>query len=229
MASYNSNVARIRVVSNALAELSERTAFVGGAVVSLYATDPIARQARPTDDVDVIVEIISYSEYSLFEEKLRRVGFYNDVSSAIICRYKIQGIIVDIMPIDDTVLGFSNVWYKKGIQNLVEVSLDENTKVLVFEVPYFLASKFEALKNRGMSDMRYSSDFEDIIYIFDNRPELFGELQNAEISVKNYLRSEMKKLLTLDIIQEAIEANVEQDFIYTRANRILQIWQKFTE
>ena len=229
MISYNNSIARIKVVANALAELSEKTVFVGGATVSLYATDPTARESRPTDDVDVIVEIISYSNYSLFEEKLRAVGFRNDTESKVICRYKIQGIIVDIMPIDDAVLGFSNLWYKEGMKNAVEIEIHGSTKVLIFQAPYFLASKFDALKNRGMSDLRYSSDFEDIIYLFDNRQELLDELVNANETVKMYLQNAIKGLLRHPIIQEAIESNVEQDFIYARANNIMELWNKFIE
>lgn len=227
MVSYNNSIARIRVVANALSELSEKTVFVGGATVSLYATDPTARESRPTDDVDVIVEIISYANYSLFEEKLRSVGFRNDFESKVICRYKIQGIIVDIMPIDDSVLGFSNIWYKEGIENTIGININETTQIQIFESPYFLASKLEALKSRGMSDIRYSSDFEDIIYLFDNRIEFLDELTDAKNTIKRYLQNELKNLLQLPIIQEAIEANVEQDFVYARANRILEIWENF--
>ncbi len=227
MVSYNSSISRIKVVANALAELSEKTVFVGGATVSLYATDSTARESRTTDDVDVVVEIVSYADYALFEEKLRAVGFSNDTESRVICRYKIQGIIVDIMPIDDSVLGFSNVWYKEGMTNAIEINILETTKILIFEPPYFLASKLEALKSRGMSDIRYSSDFEDIIYLFDNRNELLNELLNAKDSIKEYLQAEFSQLLQLPIIQEAIEANVEQDFVYARANKIIEIWQRF--
>ncbi len=133
------------------------------------------------------------------------------------------------MPIDDAVLGFSNLWYKEGMKNAVEIEIHEGTKVLIFQAPYFLASKFEALKNRGMSDLRYSSDFEDIIYLFDNRQELLEELVNANETVKMYLQNAVKSLLKHPIIREAIESNVEQDFIYARANNIMELWNKFLE
>lgn len=73
------NISRILIVARALEDLMEKTVFVGGAAVSLYASDNAAFESRPTDDVDVVVEIVSYSEFIHFEKKLRAVGFENDV------------------------------------------------------------------------------------------------------------------------------------------------------
>ena len=93
--------------------------FVGGATVALYAPSEISFEARSTNDVDVIIELASYTDYSQLDEKLRSVGFQNDIESGIICRYKVQGIVVDIMPTDSSVLGFSNRWYTDGFNNAV--------------------------------------------------------------------------------------------------------------
>ncbi len=59
------NITRIKAVSQALRDLKQDYVFVGGAVVSLYATNPfLASEIRPTDDVDVVVELASYKGYS---------------------------------------------------------------------------------------------------------------------------------------------------------------------
>jgi hypothetical protein len=46
--SYMENIVRIKVVNNALEEISKEVVFVGGATVSLYA-DRIIGEIRPTD------------------------------------------------------------------------------------------------------------------------------------------------------------------------------------
>jgi hypothetical protein len=46
------------------------------------------------------------------EEKLLAIGFQNMIDSKIVCRYTINGIIVDIMPTNDTSIGFTNIWYE---------------------------------------------------------------------------------------------------------------------
>jgi len=76
------NIIRIKAASRALEGLKQDFVFVGGATVSLYATDPLlATEIRPTDDVDVIVELASYKGYAELDERLRSLGFKNDMVS----------------------------------------------------------------------------------------------------------------------------------------------------
>lgn len=95
--SHNENVWRIKTVYDALGELATDVVFVGGASVSLYA-NRAAEEVRPTMDVDILVGVLSYSGYANIEEKLRQKGFVNDQTANVICRYKWQDLIVDIMP-----------------------------------------------------------------------------------------------------------------------------------
>lgn len=84
------NIIRLKAVNQQLKGLGQDFVFVGGATVSLYATNAeLASEIRPTDDVDVIVELATYGGYSKLDEKLREIGFVNDVASGVICRYKI--------------------------------------------------------------------------------------------------------------------------------------------
>ena len=111
--SHRENITRIKAVYNALEELANGVVFVGGATVSLY-TDRPAPEVRPTDDVDILVELTNYSGYAAVEEKLREKGFVNDIESGVICRYTIKGITVDIMPTSGKILGFVNQWYNEA-------------------------------------------------------------------------------------------------------------------
>lgn len=51
---------------------------------------------------------------------------------------------------------------------------------------YFLATKLEAFKSRGYVDPRQSHDFEDIVYVLENRNSIWFELANGGESVKSY-------------------------------------------
>src|SRR5688572_24620237 len=104
--SRQDNIERIQTVALILKKLNKDVVFVGGATVALYADD-IAAEVRPTEDVDVIIEIASRYVYHLLEEELWKAGFVNDKDSGIICRYIVKGITIDIMPTDTTVIGFS--------------------------------------------------------------------------------------------------------------------------
>ena len=74
----------------ALEEIAPDVVFVGGATVSLYADRP-AVETRPTDDIDIMVEVADYGEYGHIEEKLRNKGFANDYKEAFKGRGKDDG------------------------------------------------------------------------------------------------------------------------------------------
>ena len=152
--SHHVNRVRIKAVHNALAALHETIVFVGGATVSLYADKPEQTDVRPTNDIDVLIEIGSYGAYAAIQEQLATIGFYVDPEAKVTCRYIYDGLTVDIMPTDESVLGFSNRWYKEGFSNLVTYQVDERTTVNIFSPAYFIASKLEAYKGRGNNDGR---------------------------------------------------------------------------
>ena len=206
--SYSQNIDRIREVYAALEELSKVAVFVGGATVSLYA-DRATSEVRPTEDVDVLVEIWTRKEYAAVEEKLRSKGFVNDAASGIVCRFKVQDITVDVMPMAEAVLGFSNRWYEEGYQHAIAYTIDERCTVRIFTAPYFIASKLEAFKGRGEGDGRTSQDFEDIVYVLNNRSTVWREMQESPQTVKDYLKKEMKGLLQNPHADEWISANLD--------------------
>jgi predicted nucleotidyltransferase len=202
------NIVRIRAVANTLRELNQTVVFVGGATVSLYA-GKAAPEARPTDDVDVIVELASYGEYAHLEDRLRSIGFVNDTNSGVVCRHKIHSLTVDIMPTHPDALGFSNRWYPDGFKRAIPYSIDERTIINIFSLPYFIASKLEAFKARGGNDFRFSTDFEDIVYVLDNGDNVAGQLLAAEDDVKAYLKDEFTTLLENPGFEEGVLGHLD--------------------
>jgi predicted nucleotidyltransferase len=207
--SHQINILRIKAVSNALEALNQKIVFVGGATISLYP-DRTVFEVRPTDDVDVLIEILNYNDRSILEEKLRSIGFNHDIESQVICRYRIQGIIVDIMPTDDSSIGFGNKWYPQGFKNAVDYVLDESCTIQILSAPFFIATKLEAFKGRGNNDGRTSQDFEDIIYVLENRGKIWNELNTIDTELKEYLKNEFQILVNNPYIFEWIECHAEQ-------------------
>lgn len=64
------NMEMLERAAAALDELPDELVFVGGATIELWATDDAAPGFRPTEDVDVIVEIATKADYYRFEERL---------------------------------------------------------------------------------------------------------------------------------------------------------------
>lgn len=204
---YSANITILEITAKGLEELKDEMIFVGGAVAELYASDPAASDIRPTIDVDCVIELSSRSEHAKLEAKLRNKGFSNDISKdAPICRWIYQDIKVDVMPTDSAILGFSNKWYLEGIENKIIKILPAGTEIFVFPPEYYLATKFEAHKNRGGNDLRQSHDFEDIIYILDNCPDILNDITNTNTSIKAYLKEECQNLSDNINLTEGIES-----------------------
>ncbi|MDX9854422.1 MAG: hypothetical protein RBS81_11620 [Tenuifilaceae bacterium] len=203
----SSNIMMLQTVANGLGELKDEMVFVGGAVAELYADNPAASEIRPTIDVDCVIEIRSRLQFAKMEENLRTRGFKNDTSDgAPICRWIYKDIKVDVMPTNSDVLGFTNRWYEEGIGIKMQKMLPDGTGVFVFPPEYYLAAKFEAHNSRGGNDLRQSHDFEDIVYILDNCSNILDNIRTSNSSVKEYLKSECRKLLENPNITEGIES-----------------------
>lgn len=83
-----------------------------------------APRARVTRDVDVIVEVLSLLEYHELERELERNRFKHDTrADAPVCRWLIGSCMLDVMPTDARILGFSNRWYAEAIRTAAPFQL----------------------------------------------------------------------------------------------------------
>lgn len=88
------------------------------------------------------------------QEELRALGFRHDHMTAVICRWRVAGLIVDIMPLnEDNVLGFSNPWYPEGFAHALPFALPDGTTILIMPAVYFVATKLVTLRRHGLSDI----------------------------------------------------------------------------
>jgi predicted nucleotidyltransferase len=221
------NVARIKAVHHDLGELRDKVVYVGGSTVSFYADRPVY-EIRVTDDIDVIIEILHYNDRIGLENKLRAMGFEHDIESGIICRYKTSGVVVDIMPIDGEAIGFTNKWYRDGFNAAIDHAIDAFHRIKILTAPYFLATKLEAFKGRGQGDGRTSQDFEDIVFVLENRQTIWEELNNCDRKLEAYLIEEFTALLKHAYLYEWIDAHVERNSP-PQTNLILTALSKFCQ
>ena len=83
-----------------------------------YWTIPTLRETRATVDADVIVEAATYQEYAAFGKRLRERGFLQLAEDATPpYRWIKDDLILDVIPLDVRVLGFTNRWYRSGVTN----------------------------------------------------------------------------------------------------------------
>jgi hypothetical protein len=186
--------------------------FVGGCTTALFITDKGAADVRPTYDVDAIAEITSYAGYTEFSERLKSLGFREDTSEgAPLCRWRQKTTTLDVMPLDEKILGFSNRWYRPAMDAARERELETDLRIRMVTPVYFCASKLDAFAGRGRNDHRASHDLEDLIAVIDGRAELLGEIQAAEDTVRAYLGSEIKRFNGIQGFVDALPGHLSPD------------------
>lgn len=212
----------IKKIAQALGELNEQVVYVGGATVGLYINDPAADDVRPTKDVDISVAIASLGELENIRVQLLKKGFVHAEEQDIICRFHYEDVMVDVMNTKAIGWAPANPWFAPGFELKESINIDSQ-RIDILPLPYFLSSKFAAYNDRGHHDPRTSHDFEDIVYVLDNKIELVEILKNAPEDVKPFLESELNSILTDTIKQEAILGNL---FYETRDERFDMLMQK---
>ena len=195
-----------------LKPLLDDLVFVGGCATGLLITDPAAPSVRSTLDVDVIAEITSYSGYTEFGERLAHVGFGPDTrQGAPLCRWRHDDITLDVMPLDETILGFSNRWYAEAMKAAATLDLDAALRIRRITAPFFLATKLEAFKGRGRGDFFASHDLEDLLSVIDGRSELLDETQCQSVELRSYIAEEFTQLLKDSRFLDALPGHLLPD------------------
>jgi len=94
--------------------------------------------------------------------------------------------------------------------------------IQLLPLPYFIASKFAAHIGRVGKDPRTSHDFEDIVYVIDNRTDIVEQIDKAPIDVKSYLKEQLKIILNDNVMHEAILGNLAYNTRGVRYGRIIE-------
>ncbi|HEX8237572.1 MAG TPA: hypothetical protein VF600_16565 [Abditibacteriaceae bacterium] len=124
------------------------------------------------------MEVASRVGYYAFAERLRVLGFQEDVEASVLCRWHMDdattrmgdvsgessnvivrnndpglgNIIVDVMPTETSILGFSNRWYDLALKTAEWTALEQELDIRLVTVPCFLATKCEAFLGPGRGD-----------------------------------------------------------------------------
>ena len=202
MKSKDINLLQLEAVASALGDLLPHVTFVGGSTTALLVDAAAHHGVRKTDDVDVIIDVATQVEYYKFSKKLRDLGFREDANGPI-CRWLFDTetgkVKLDVMPVSEKILGFSNRWYKEAIREAFEVTLPSGITIRVVSPVYFLATKFEAFAGRGKGDY-FSHDLEDIVFVLENRERFIFELMDCSVELKQYFSQQANLLLNDDFL-----------------------------
>lgn len=191
------NRERLLRTARRLAPLLPELVFVGGQMVELLVTDPAGVRVRPTVDVDVVVRTTTRNAYRVLQQRLAQLGFTPDGrDGAPVCRMRtVDDLILDVMPLDEQVLGFTNRWYDLALRTAHPIVLGSDCTISGIAAPVFLATKWQAFSTRGVEDPMTSHDLEDIITLVAGRVELPNEVTAMDGAARRFIAEATKGFL----------------------------------
>jgi len=198
--------ALLATAATKLGPLKDEVVFVGGAVLGLMFTDVTTSPPRFTKDVDVLIQVASRMEYYGIERKLLQLGFQNDMTGPV-CRFVHGPTILDVVPSNEEILGFSNRWYPLAMETAWQAELPQGTSIRVISAPCFIATKLEAFldpSREGNRDVFNSRDLDDILRVTDAREELGAELAQAPETLRQFVSRSIETVMALNYFEEAI-------------------------
>lgn len=220
------NLGRLVAVVKELGPLVNDLCLVGGCATGLLITDPGSSPVRPTLDVDLVVEAVHPAAYEAFSKKLRERGLAPAVGDPI-PRWRKGELIIDIMPLDESVLGFSNRWYASAFRARQRVQLPDGSTLYCIDGPHFLATKLEAFEGRGAGDFMMSHDLEDLVRVVDGRSGLVGEVAIVDAQLRSHVARGIQALLEDSHFMQAIPGYFESG--YDRFGILRRRLQSLTE
>ncbi|AMV07419.1 hypothetical protein [Xanthomonas citri] len=220
MRSDDPNLPHLLVIADALGELCDQVVFLGGAVVGLLVSDPLAESVRATYDVDAVANL-DWARFRGIEARVESQGFAREMRSGVVCRWVHQasGVLFDLMPVDAGVLGFSNRWYAHAVETAQVVALSDRLSIRLVTATAFVATKLEAFVTRGNSDFLSSHDLEDVLNVVDGRAELVEELAVEHADLRQWVADVFAGLVDNPAFVNALPGMVAEP---ERASIVLQ-------
>jgi len=186
------NIGILELAAHALEPLLNELVLVGGCAVGLLITDRARPPVRHTIDVDLLAEVTPLSNYYKLGDKLRDLGFQE--KGDIICRWTKGELVIDVMPTDEKVLGFTNRWYELVAKTPLTSKLPSGIEIQHISAPLLIATKIESFYGRGGGDYIHH-DIEDIVNLVDGRPEVINELRETPQNLRVFVEEEIDDLL----------------------------------
>jgi hypothetical protein len=197
-------------------------AFLGASVLPLLVDNAGVLEIRPTIDIELSVEVVTLFELYELETRLRERGFRHDTrEGAPICRWLVEGVTVDAMPTEASVLGMASEWFHEAVTTAARMDLGDGVQAPVIKRPYFLATKLTAYRDRGAKDPYMSKDLEDIVTLFDGCRETDFLLGEGSSSLRNFITAGMQAHLENPEFVEAVEGCFRADPVSRERSQIV--------
>ncbi|MCX5919185.1 MAG: hypothetical protein NTX30_21225 [Deltaproteobacteria bacterium] len=203
-------IQQLELLADKLGDVVDEIMIVGGCSPALILNIDTIPDLRPTYDIDIVIQAESFGKYMGFIQKIKKKGFEERPGDPI-GRYASGEIVVDVIPTDSCVLGFSNRWYKKAFDNPIMKRLPSGRVLKTITPVFFVAAKLEAFRSRGLEDLMASADLEDLITVLVEYPSFQKEFREGDRDVQEYIGGEFKKLISDESYPHFLSAHLRGD------------------
>lgn len=191
--------------------LLDQLVLVGGCATGLLITDIAAPEPRATKDVDMVIDVVNLAEYYKIEKQLRELKFTQSIDDqGVICRWIKNGLMLDVIPTNEKILGFTNRWYASAVEHAQHIMIN-GLDINYITAPIFIATKLDAFHTRGKADYWSSHDLEDLISVIDGRNTIVDEMKSAPGKVINYVSEQFSAMLDSEVFNEALPGLLPPD------------------
>jgi len=120
----------------------------------------------------------------------------------------VDDLLLDVMPLDESILGHSNRWYPYAMASAVTLTLERGLVIRVASGAAFLAMKWVPFASRAAADPMSSHDLEDVITVVVGRAEIVDDVRVAPANVRTFIRTETTAFLVATWADGILEGNL---------------------
>lgn len=181
----------LRTVAAVLREIPQRFVFAGASILPLFLDTDFHGEVRRTEDTDVVVPVLHYSEWSRLRDALIACGFREraDDRAARQILFWLDGLAVDFIPARMKEFGTENHWLSIGYDIAEFDDTVSEHGILRLSVAGWLAAKIAAFNQRGRADVFMSRDLEDIVTLLIGRSSLPDDVNDAPLEINQFIKS----------------------------------------
>lgn len=218
---------KLETLAESLGTLKDRVVFSGGMLTAFYATDAWAHGHRSMGELECILNAPTMAEFLTWDRELRERGFHPkyDPNPPVI-EWEYKGIGLEVYPSRPEIVRHKNRWFEEGVFHAIKHPLPSGICIRIMSAPYFLASRIESFLHHSDFYIRHNKDFEDIVFLLNNRPELLDEVAHSFHEVRAYIQGFFYSLLNHKDLREGLYYALPFNGGSSEAERILWIMEE---
>ncbi|MEL6132987.1 MAG: hypothetical protein AAFR59_06440 [Bacteroidota bacterium] len=220
---------KISLLADQLDGLMHQVVLVGDTSLEFYATDAAAQEHRTSRQIECLVQATSMGDLYNWSETLKTRGFtpVDDAQPHQIFQH--DSLSLRIIPLRPIIQGVQQIWYEEGAFHAYSHQIPKGPRVRLLPAAYFLAAKIEGVNANRKRSFRMDENFEDLVYLLDNRSEILHDVARTFYNVREYIQTQFQNWLQDPSLEEGICYALPFDAGQRGAEKILDMMRTLSD